>query len=651
MANAVTTKNVAPVTRTSGGVNAGMGVLALVTAWYVWTTSGTAYWLDSSELSAAGWTLGIPHPPGHPLHVLLVRIFGALPLGPIAFKAHLLSALCGGLAAWMGFQLTSELLLRNGGTRASRSLLAASATLLACASGAMWLQSVRAEVYTLQTFLALTATWMTVRWDRAHRSGESGWWQSLSPLLIVALTVGLGLANHHYLMAWVIPVPLFLLLTRQEGRNIATSRSVLPLLGVGALGLLPYLFLPIRSAADPVINWASPDTWERFVDTVSARVFHASVTASPEGQFFENLLGVATLLQEQMTPLCGILAVIGVLVMTRRTPRAAAWWTVAVLGNVASVCIMDFDGTNPDTWGYLQFTHFLVAAACAVALLELTARFPGKEELTGATGIVLLLLMTAASAAVQAPRSLLKDFNAPQITEDAILREVPPGGVLMTSFFSAFFQHWHAQLVDGRRPDIVIFNQTFDRKIHDGTPYVEAMKSREPQLASLFDAFLETRQFPREQALTLARTEPVFVEPELNGPVPHIHLQQRGLTFQVSSAEPREDRGIELQSRLLGTGGELRETRTFLFWHRFHSTLALLGGGSLEAARREFTHLNALAPGSSRVQEIGAWFHTLETSSPETRAHMRRTVTGVDFEAWYRGDSTPFRVEPPPGIH
>src|SRR5664279_5908460 len=42
----------------------------------------TAMW-DTSEYISAAYVLGIPHPPGNPLFVLIGRLFAILPLGSL----------------------------------------------------------------------------------------------------------------------------------------------------------------------------------------------------------------------------------------------------------------------------------------------------------------------------------------------------------------------------------------------------------------------------------------------------------------------------------------------------------------------------------------------------------------------------------------
>ena len=78
---------------------AGFAVFAL----YVLTLSPeTAMW-DTSEYIAAAYTLGIPHPPGNPMFVLVGRVAAILPIPgtSVAMRVNLLAALSSAVAAAM----------------------------------------------------------------------------------------------------------------------------------------------------------------------------------------------------------------------------------------------------------------------------------------------------------------------------------------------------------------------------------------------------------------------------------------------------------------------------------------------------------------------------------------------------------------------
>ncbi|MCA9678825.1 MAG: DUF2723 domain-containing protein, partial [Myxococcales bacterium] len=55
-------------------------------------------WLDAGELGTAGVGLGVPHASGYPLWCVLAKVASLLPLGELAWRIHLLSALTGALA-------------------------------------------------------------------------------------------------------------------------------------------------------------------------------------------------------------------------------------------------------------------------------------------------------------------------------------------------------------------------------------------------------------------------------------------------------------------------------------------------------------------------------------------------------------------------
>src|SRR5438105_3531321 len=70
----------------------------------------TLYTLDSAELATGVATLGIVHAPGYPLYLVIAHLFTLLPIGDIAFRVNLFSALCLALTAPAVYGLIVELL-------------------------------------------------------------------------------------------------------------------------------------------------------------------------------------------------------------------------------------------------------------------------------------------------------------------------------------------------------------------------------------------------------------------------------------------------------------------------------------------------------------------------------------------------------------
>src|SRR4051812_40668088 len=87
-------------------------VSAVVLLLYLVTLApSTAMW-DTSEYITAAYTLGLPHPPGNPLFVLLGRVFSVLPIAKtIAVRINVLAAICSAVSAGMWFLITERVLV------------------------------------------------------------------------------------------------------------------------------------------------------------------------------------------------------------------------------------------------------------------------------------------------------------------------------------------------------------------------------------------------------------------------------------------------------------------------------------------------------------------------------------------------------------
>ena len=116
---------------------------------------------DTAKFQYLGAALGTTHPPGYPLHTLLSHLFSYLPIGTIAYRANLLSAVAGAVAVALAVLLARSL---------GRSRPASAFCALTIAFGsAFWGYAVLAEVYTLSAALLLAIMLWLVRWKQTRR--------------------------------------------------------------------------------------------------------------------------------------------------------------------------------------------------------------------------------------------------------------------------------------------------------------------------------------------------------------------------------------------------------------------------------------------------------------------------------------------------
>ena len=79
---------------------------------------------DASEYITAAYTLGIPHPPGTPLLVLLGRVASLVPVGSVALRINALAAVCSAASAALWFLVTERVLTAWSTERWTRTLAA-----------------------------------------------------------------------------------------------------------------------------------------------------------------------------------------------------------------------------------------------------------------------------------------------------------------------------------------------------------------------------------------------------------------------------------------------------------------------------------------------------------------------------------------------
>lgn len=168
-------------------------IAGLVLVVYVLTLAPTTAFWDTSEYIAAARTLGIPHPPGNPLFVVLAHVFGLLPLAAsYAVRINLFAAVTSALAAGFWFLVAERWLRTLVEDRVLRLAAAAAGVLVGAFSWTVWNQStVNEKVYTVSLFWMALATWLAVHWgDDAPGPHRDRW------LVLITYVIALNSTNH-----------------------------------------------------------------------------------------------------------------------------------------------------------------------------------------------------------------------------------------------------------------------------------------------------------------------------------------------------------------------------------------------------------------------------------------------------------------------
>src|SRR5512142_182611 len=133
----------------AAGALAGLVYLITLAPTITWRNSGA----DSGDLATAAFTLGIPHPPGYPLYILLAAVFAHLPFGEPARNVGLFSAVAAAAAVVVFYWAVMAFLPPGGQTGWDREMVAASVSLILAFAPLFWSQATIAEVYALHALL------------------------------------------------------------------------------------------------------------------------------------------------------------------------------------------------------------------------------------------------------------------------------------------------------------------------------------------------------------------------------------------------------------------------------------------------------------------------------------------------------------------
>src|SRR5207247_8981526 len=156
-------------TRPPYGIAALVSLAALVL--YVATLAPTTQFWDTSEYIAAAYVLGVPHPPGNPLFVLIAHAWGLLPLAAsYAQRINLLAAVTSALAAGFWFLVGERWLRPIVPAVWPRRLAALAGALCSATAVPLWSQSgVNEKGYTLSPLSLPPVPWLAVA-----RGGQGG---------------------------------------------------------------------------------------------------------------------------------------------------------------------------------------------------------------------------------------------------------------------------------------------------------------------------------------------------------------------------------------------------------------------------------------------------------------------------------------------
>jgi hypothetical protein len=498
---------------------------------YLQTLAPSADFIDAGELATVCTTLGIAHPTGYPLFTLVGWVFAHLPIGGTAiYRLNIMAAFFTAMGAGGVVLLANELFsywmperiargkrkgqssqgrgqrVKGKGERAPSShagskkgatssvipdstlpftpyplpltlpAIAGFATgLITAFSATWWSQSCSIEVYPLHLFmvpLVLTFFLRMLRLEEVDKVGRDG--------RLFALLLGLSFANH---MTTVLLAPacLYMFFARYKFSSIAWKR-ILRLAPFFIAGLLVYIYMPIRSAQFPPMDWGHTSTWGAFLRHVTAKQFQiwmytGTGAAAKQWAYFWHRV------PQEFTIVGALLAVAGLWKMfnaasVRRTHILA--FTLLLFFGCLFYSI-NYDIHDIDSYFLLAFLAVALWIGAGIQIVSnwlATSFFKQMKREYVLVGVAVLLGIIEVGANFsdnnESGNYMVEDYTM------NMLRNLPQNAII----FSTQWDFWvsgafYYQLVEHVRPDVLVIDKAM---LRDRPWYYAELEKRAPEV-------------------------------------------------------------------------------------------------------------------------------------------------------------------------
>lgn len=283
-------------------------LLVVITSFstYVLTLAPTITAGDSSEMITAAATLGIPHQSSYPINTILGHLFTKLPFGSLPWRVNLMSAVLHALTLGILYLAILEFFKIFDGkakTEPTEKLIAFSSSLFLGFSRSFWINSLKAEVFPLNSLVGSILLLLILRWANSiqhqriegrktedskqkteNQTSENAKYKILNTkyIFLFAFILGLGI-SHHQTIILILPACLYLIwknkpdLVKELFSNLArvllperedktnmtnmtnkTNKMVVRMFVLFLLGISSYLVIVPMARRNPPLNWGNP---------------------------------------------------------------------------------------------------------------------------------------------------------------------------------------------------------------------------------------------------------------------------------------------------------------------------------------------------------------------------------------------------------
>lgn len=575
-------------------------------------------WLDSPEFAAASYTFGLPHPPGHPVYMLLTKLFLFIPLGSIALRSSFASVIFIILGIFILGKILFALYLLILKTKLSSPfvltrifvfILTQFIIIIIGFCYSMVIHGTRSEVYALQFLIHSSIILLLFYWI-LHLDKHC-----ISYPMIIGFLFGISLCNHHFLALLFLPsFVLVFMLVKLFNKSLKSLKVLFFSIVMVIYGLFGYIYLPLRSIRNSDISLSSVFDLNSFLWVVSAKAFQKALYSSQQLTIGERTMNIFFLMIDQMTPVFILLSIAGIYFLLRKKDFViiGLFTLVAILTFLIARAKIGFDPFNPDVYGYLLTVNSLFAVGFFTFLLfSLNVLVKKSKFIVPIFTILFLIILCAKLYESSLKRNEFQFNSSTDTVANNILSQMPVGSLFLTNYFFTGFDLWYFNGVELIRPDITHIHVPF---LTFPGYFYQKYKSNE-NIKGLLEDYLTNNTLSEDKITKLALVYPLFAEADLNnlskidaylypeGPIYEIKPETVSRTELIESHE-QYLKNMQKLSDVIGRDINERDTKKLFTWWYYLDTLIMARNEQKQLAIESLKRAISLAPEDKNLLKV-----------------------------------------------
>ena len=262
------------------------------------------------------------------------------------------------------------------------------------------------------------------------------------------------------MILFLIPAFLYLFITKNNNeffefdKNILNKKLIIVIILL-MIGLTPYLYLPIRSAQNPEIDWGNPETLENFITHVTAKT-HRFRQFEPD---FDRIIKKITLaivyliLQFTITI---FFSIVGVINFFKKKKSTLLFLTLMFLISFTLAIVLVVKREIADIQIYFLPTYMVFSIFIGLGIDRTIRQYIKNRKKRVITVIAVLFFILILNYSLFNKTVDQSRNYKPKEYIDYLFSNMEENSIFLANSDSEVFLSWYYQQVEGKRYDVVV---------------------------------------------------------------------------------------------------------------------------------------------------------------------------------------------------